>query len=149
MSSDQEFTESEADRFQALLDAIYEDFVGKVAAGRGKSFDEAEAIARGRVWAGSDAHDLGLVDALGGLRAAVDLAREAAGLEAGKAHRLTVMPKPKSPLVAMIGRDSRDDDRVALREMLNVTAPLAELAGGAASLSPGAALTMPGIRTEL
>jgi protease-4 len=149
MSSDQEFTESEAERFQALLDAIYEDFVGKVAAGRGKSFEEAEAIARGRVWAGSDAHDLGLVDALGGIRAAVDLAREAAGLDSTKPYRLTMMPKPKSPLAAIIGRDSRDDDRVALREMLDATAPLAELAGGAASLSRGAALTMPGIRTEL
>jgi protease-4 len=149
MSSDREFTEAENERFQALLDSIYEDFVGKVAEGRGRAFEEIEPIARGRVWAGSDAHELGLVDALGGIRMAVDLAREAAGLDSTKPYRLTVMPKPKSPLAAMIGRDSRDDDRVALREMLDATAPLAELAGGAASLSPGGALTMPGIRTEL
>ncbi len=149
MSSDQEFTESESERFQALLDAIYEDFVGKVAEGRGKAFEEAEAIARGRVWAGSDALDLGLVDALGGIQTAVDLAREASGLDSTKPYRLTVMPKPKSPLAALLGRDSRDDEKLALREVLAATAPLAELAGDVRAVSPAGTLTMPGTRTEL
>ena len=43
------------------------------------TFEQTEAIARGRVWAGSDAHELGLVDELGGLRAAVDHARRGRG----------------------------------------------------------------------
>jgi protease-4 len=147
MSSDREFTKAENERFQALLDSIYEDFVGKVAEGRGKAFEEIEPIARGRVWAGSDAHELGLVDALGGIRLAIDLAREAAGLDSAKPYRLTVMPKPKSPVAAVLGRDSRDDDKVALREVLAATEPLARVA---AELSSGAdALSMPGQSAEL
>ena len=149
MSTDRVFTEQENERFQALLDAIYEDFVGKVAAGRGKTFAEAEAIARGRVWAGSDAHELGLVDALGGIRLAVELARKAAGLEPGKPYRVTVLPKRKSPVAAILGRDDDDDEKIMLREVLAATAPLATLAQEAAPLSPAGALHMPGIRTEL
>jgi protease-4 len=149
MSSDREFTEHEDERFQALLDSIYEDFVGKVAKGREKAFEEIEPIARGRVWAGSDAHELGLVDKLGGIRTAVDLALLEASLEAAKPYRVTVFPKPKSPLASILHRDGRDDEKVMLREILDVTAPLADLASEAASLSTGGALTMPGIRTEL
>ena len=118
-----------------------------MAEGRGKSFEEAEAIARGRVWAGSDAHDLGLVDALGGIRAAVDLAREAAGLDTAKPYRLTVMPKPKSPLAALLGRDSRDDDKVMLRELLAATEPVARVASELTSRAD--VLSMPGHFSEL
>ncbi|NNC93420.1 MAG: signal peptide peptidase SppA [Acidimicrobiia bacterium] len=147
MSSDREFTEQENQRFQALLDSIYEDFVAKVAAGRGKTYEDIEPLARGRVWAGSDAHELGLVDALGGIRRAVGLAVEAAGLDPTKPYRLTVLPKPRSPLAALLGRDSRDDDQVALRELLAATEPLAR---AAAEVSSGAdVLSMPGHRTEL
>lgn len=147
MSSDRPFNERENERFQALLDAIYEDFVGKVAEGRGKSFEEAEAIAKGRVWAGSDAHELGLVDALGGIRVAVDLAREAAGLDAAKPYRLTVMPKPKSPLAALLGRDSRDDDKAVLRELLAATEPVARVASELTHRAD--VLSMPGHSAEL
>jgi protease-4 len=149
MSSDREFTAQENERFQALLDSIYEDFVAKVADGRGRAFEEIEPIARGRVWAGFDAHQLGLVDELGGIRTAVDLALQAASLEAAKPYRVTVFPKPKSPLASIFSRDGRDDEKVMLREVLDVTTPLADLAREVASLSPGGALTMPGIRTEL
>ncbi|MBT8164109.1 MAG: signal peptide peptidase SppA [Acidimicrobiia bacterium] len=147
MSSGQEFTEAESERFQVLLDSIYEDFVGKVAEGRGMSFEKAEAIARGRVWAGSDAHELGLVDAVGGIRVATDLAREAAGLDAGKPYRLSVMPKPKSRLAALLSRNGRDDEKVIAGELLAATAPLSRIA---ADVAPGAGvLSMPGFTSEL
>lgn len=149
MSSQHEFSELENERFQALLDSIYQDFVGKVAEGRGRTFEEAEAVARGRVWAGSDAHELGLVDALGGLRTAVDLAGEAAELDLDKPYRITVMPKPKNPLAAMLSRDTRDDDKVAIRELLAATNSLAELAGSVREATGTEALVMPGVRAEL
>jgi protease-4 len=149
MSADQEFTEPEAERFQALLDSVYEDFVGKVAAGRGKSFDEAEAMAKGRVWAGSDAQELGLIDAVGGIRVAVDLAREAAGLEMEKPYRVTVMPKPKSPVAALLSRDTRDDEKVLARELLAATAPLAKVSAEMKSVAVTETLQMPGIHTRL
>ncbi|MGI9649177.1 MAG: signal peptide peptidase SppA [Acidimicrobiia bacterium] len=149
MSSDHEFSETEHQRFQALLDSIYDEFVGKVAEGRDLSFESAEAIARGRVWAGSDAHERGLVDELGGLQTAVRLAREEAGIEADKSYRLTVLPKPKSPIAALIGRESRDDEKLLARELLAATAPLSEVAHLLGSPAGSQVLSMPGVRAEL
>ncbi len=79
-SSRRGFEEVERERLAASLDAVYDDFVAKVAHGRGLPVAEVEAVARGRVWTGSDAIGAGLVDRLGGLRDAVQLARERAGL---------------------------------------------------------------------
>ena len=149
MGSDYPHTETESERFQALLDAIYDDFVGKVAEGRNMTFEEAEGLAKGRVWAGSDALVNGLVDSLGGIRASVDLAREAAGLDLEKPYRLSVFPRPKGPLAALFARDSRDDEKVLLRELLGATAPIAELAGEVASITEPAALIVPGLTTDL
>jgi protease-4 len=50
-----------------IIDSIYDDFVGKVAAGRGLSFSAARKLAKGRVYTGIDAKEAGLVDELGGL----------------------------------------------------------------------------------
>ena len=149
MSSDSEFSETENERFQALLDSIYDDFVGKVATGRNKTFEEAEAVARGRVWAGTDAHEYGLVDELGGLQAALRLAREEAGLGPDKPYRSTVFPKPRSPLAALLGSDSRDDQQVLLREALAATGSLSEIAGALNAATGNDVLAMPGIRAEL
>jgi protease IV len=65
------------------LDHIYADFTGKVAAGRGLTQERVHELARGRVWTGADAVERGLVDALGGLEQAAQLARRRAGLPEG------------------------------------------------------------------
>src|SRR5690606_15482511 len=62
----------------------YEQFVGKVASHRGRSFDEIDAVARGRVWTGEAARERGLVDALGDFDDALASAAELAGLEEGR-----------------------------------------------------------------
>ncbi|WP_017601943.1 S49 family peptidase, partial [Nocardiopsis lucentensis] len=77
--TDRPFTESEWERVNALLDEIYDDFVGKVAQARGMTREQVHEVARGRVWTGRDALERGLVDELGGLATAVRLARERAG----------------------------------------------------------------------
>ncbi len=79
-SSRRGFDDDEQQRLAAALDAVYQDFVGKVAHGRGRPAAEIEKVARGRVWTGRDALAAGLVDSLGGLRDAVQLARSRAGL---------------------------------------------------------------------
>ncbi len=56
---------------QAVIDKGYRDFTGKVAKARGKSVEQIDAVAQGRVWSGAQAQERGLVDALGGLDAAV------------------------------------------------------------------------------
>lgn len=61
----------------------YRVFVDKVARYRGMSFERADNLARGRVWSGADALELGLVDSLGGLDQAIAAAAARAGLEEG------------------------------------------------------------------
>jgi len=60
---------------------FYDEFVKKVAKGRGMKEDEVREIAQGRVWSGVDGKEIGLVDMLGGLDDAIKIAKEAAGLE--------------------------------------------------------------------
>ena len=75
------FDDAERERLAAAIDAVYDDFVAKVAEGRGRPVPEIEAVARGRVWElGRDAIRVGLADELGGLRHAVPIARTRAHL---------------------------------------------------------------------
>ena len=62
----------------------YQAFITRVAEHRDKTPEEIDAIARGRIWSGQDAQELGLVDKLGDLDAAIQSAAELAGLEDGK-----------------------------------------------------------------
>jgi protease-4 len=65
---------------QQSIEHEYRQFVGAVAKARDKTPEQVEAVAQGRVWAGAEAKDLGLVDELGGLDRAVEVAAELAGL---------------------------------------------------------------------
>ncbi len=77
-----DFTEEEWARVNTFLDRVYDDFVGKVAEGRGLTRERVDELARGRVWTGADAHEHGLVDELGGIALAIDTARRRARLPA-------------------------------------------------------------------
>ena len=76
------FSEDEWERINVWLDAIYRDFIEKVASGRRMTVEGVDEVARGRVWTGADAAQNGLVDELGGLAAAAGIARRRAGLPA-------------------------------------------------------------------
>ena len=89
------FTPTERERVEKMMKTIYKDFVGKAAAGRGKSFDEIDEIAQGRVWTGKQAKVLGLVDVLGGLDTALSIAKEQAGFSADDKVNLIVLPEQK------------------------------------------------------
>jgi protease-4 len=65
---------------QSTVDRGYRQFVGNVAAARGKDYKEIDAIAQGRVWSGAQALQRGLVDQLGGLHDAIAYAAKAAKL---------------------------------------------------------------------
>jgi protease-4 len=68
---------------QITVDHAYEEFLARVAKGRGKTREAIDAIAQGRVWAGGDARQQGLVDRLGNYEDAVTEAATRAGLKAG------------------------------------------------------------------
>jgi protease-4 len=82
-------------KIQADIGDGYLRFKARVAQGRGKTDGEVEAIARGRVWTGEQALDLGLVDLLGDLQAASDRARRLAGLDPSRYTPLVNIPSPR------------------------------------------------------
>ena len=65
---------------QQSLDYEYRQFIDRVAKARSKTVEQVDAVAQGRVWAGAEAQDLGLVDELGGYQRAIEIAAELAGL---------------------------------------------------------------------
>jgi protease-4 len=80
-SINQPFTDEQHAHVEAEADLFYTDFIERVAHGRKMTVEAVDAIARGRVWTGADALERGLVDELGGLRAAITRAKVLAGLE--------------------------------------------------------------------
>lgn len=142
----QPFSEGEWERLNSGLDRIYSDFTSKAATGRGLSPDSVHTIARGRIWTGSDAMRLGLVDELGGLETALAHAREAAGLEPDARITLREFPRPRS-LVEMVfdpGRSSSYPTFSRLAAFVRVVDGLAaELSG--LHLSDGANVRMPAV----
>jgi len=66
---------------QQEIDSIYSQFLGRVAEGRKMSKEQVNIVARGRVWTGTDAKEIGLVDKIGGLRDAIDYAAKRADIK--------------------------------------------------------------------
>ena len=88
------FDAEETASMQAYVEDVYERFVGLVAAGRSLETQQVDDMAQGRVWVGTDALGLGLVDEIGGLREAVDYAASLAGfLSKGDYHVVTYPAK--------------------------------------------------------
>ncbi len=84
---------------QEGVDEIYEIFLQRVAEGRGMTTEEVNNVAQGRVWTGSKGKEIGLVDVLGGLDDAVEIAANKAGLDK---YRISQYPTSKEPLQAFI-----------------------------------------------
>jgi protease-4 len=76
-----ELTPEEEEIMQGMVDEYYEQFVDVVAEGRGLSKEEVRNLATGQIYTGTEAKELGLVDALGDLDTAINLALELAGIE--------------------------------------------------------------------
>ena len=102
-SVNREFSAGEWERFRTSLDAVYDDFTRRVAEGRKLPLETVQAVARGRVWIGTDAKERGLVDELGGLNTATRVAKEAAGLDAAAPVRIKTFPKKASILERVKG----------------------------------------------
>jgi protease-4 len=71
---------------------VYEEFLRKVAEGRGMEYEKVKSYAGGRVWSGQDSAGIGLIDGLGGLADAIWLAKEKAGLAPGEKVRIVEYP---------------------------------------------------------
>lgn len=106
-------------QLQASLDAIYQDFIEKAANGRNLPLAQIREAAKGRVWTGSDAKALGLVDELGGFPAALRIARQLAELDPDEPIRLKLFPEEKSPLQRLLEQRSASSENDFLAAMLS------------------------------
>jgi protease-4 len=97
-SASKSFTETQRAAFRANMADTYEDFTSKVAAGRDLPLERVLEIAKGRVWTGAQALDIGLVDELGGYMAAIAKTKELIGVEADDKISLRRFPAPKSEI---------------------------------------------------
>lgn len=82
----------------------YDQFLTKVAEGRNMTKDEVNTVGRGRVWTGRQAKEIRLVDELGGLTKAIELAKGLAGIAREEEVRLVVWPKKKTFWESLLGR---------------------------------------------
>lgn len=95
-SSLHSYTPEQSMLVQRQMDRVYSVFVGHVATGRRMTRQQVEGIASGRVWTGAAAKKIGLVDELGGLDRAIELAREAGGIASGEDSGVVFYPEPES-----------------------------------------------------
>lgn len=132
------FTAEERDLLERWLDRVYSDFTAKVAQGRRMSLEDVHEVARGRVWTGSDASRRGLVDELGGLRRAVEVAAERGGVDP---RRVRVRRFPEIHPLSLL-RPPRSSADPAAAATVADWGPLAAVATGL-GLPPEGALTLP------
>jgi protease-4 len=97
------------------IDATYEEFVAKVAAARHRNPAEIEPLAQGRVWLGDQAKQNGLVDELGGIDAALNIAKKKAGIPASSRVSLVLYPGKRSVFDLLFHSQSDAEADVLLR----------------------------------
>jgi protease-4 len=119
------FDERAGRMIQQVINHIYDEFITKVGAARGKQPSEIDAVARGRVWSGQQALDRGLVDATGSLGDAIAAAADLAKLEEG-AYRIRYVEKELTPFQQMLA-DALKGGAAAWVADLGITLPTAWL----------------------
>ena len=146
-SSSRPFSDTEWDRINVWLDAVYADFTEKVASGRRMTAERVHELARGRVWTGADAVANGLADESGGMSDAIAIARKRAGLPDDASVR--VYPRI-GPLDQLRPAES-SEARPAAAARFNVAALFADGWGpawqiaAAIGLPPYGPLMLPGV----
>lgn len=103
-SFDRKLSEKEKNRMQQGITSIYQTFIQRVMDGRLLSKNDVEELAEGRVWTGSQAFQMGLVDKIGGLEESINIA---ANLAKAKEYKLLHLPKEKTPLEALANQLSK------------------------------------------
>ena len=117
------FSASERARVEEQMQATYDAFVEKAAAGRNTTPEKIDAIGQGRVWTGRQAKQLGLVDELGGLERALALAKERVGIPQDAGVELVVYPPRKSIYEIVANPFGRADGASTLGALLGLKDP--------------------------
>jgi protease-4 len=90
---------------QDQIQKYYHSFVTKVAEARNRSYEEIDEIAQGRVWTGSQSIENGLIDKIGGLNEAIDVAKKMIGLSKDSHVKLLVYPEERSFIDRLLSGD--------------------------------------------
>jgi protease-4 len=106
------YSPDEAAKVQGQLQAFYDQFVEKVAAARGRTPEEIDQVAQGRVWTGRQAREQGLVDELGGLDRAIDVAKSRAGIDTDAEVQIVIYP-PRRTVYELLAGELSGEDRAA------------------------------------
>jgi len=124
-SPDRRFTPDERAKIQESMQVVYDQFIERTAAARHMTPEKVDEVAQGRVWTGAQAKQLGLIDELGGLYKAIDLAKQRARIPAEDEVELVVYPPRRSfyevladELTAPVGRMRAAYTADALLEIL-------------------------------
>ena len=97
----------EKEVMQLSIERVYSDFVSKVSTGRKMTIAAVDSIGQGRVWSGTDAKRIGLVDETGGLRASVEEAARLAGIETYSLRELPVAEDPFTRILSQLTGEIR------------------------------------------
>ncbi len=97
----------EKEVMQKSIEKVYSDFVSKVSSGRKMTSAAVDSIGQGRVWSGSEAIKLGLVDEMGGLRAAIEEAAKLAGLETYSLREFPIAEDPFFRILSQLSGEAR------------------------------------------
>lgn len=137
-SANHDYSEAEWARHQAWLDRVYEDFTRRAAEGRSMEVDALREVAKGRVWTGADAKEIGLVDALGGFDVALGFVREALEEPQDGDLHVQVFPKAQSPWEELFGEGptSSEAAAVAMLRFVEQVRPMVVLAEKTGLLGP-------------
>jgi protease-4 len=95
-SADTPFSPTQAEAYRGQLQDIYDDFITRVSNGRDIPLESVKEIAKGRVWTGAQAKEIGLVDELGGIMTAIEAAKKLAEIDADEDVRIKIFPRQKS-----------------------------------------------------
>jgi protease IV len=97
----------EKEAMQMSIEKVYSDFVSKVASGRKMTVQSVDSIGQGRVWSGTSAKKIGLIDEIGGLTAAIKGAAELAGVDTYSIREFPVIEDPYTRLISQLGGEIR------------------------------------------
>ena len=107
-SDQQNFSPSQQQTVQKMLNDVYANFTQGVASGRHIALSTVDQIAKGRVWSGEQAKRLGLVDELGDTGRAVEVAKQLAHIPASESVEIVRLPKPQSLFDFILARAQGD-----------------------------------------
>jgi len=113
----EKFTAEEKKKFEAMIYSTYwDDFVPRVAKGRGKDNEYIDSIAQGRVWLGEQGKQNGLVDEFGGLDKAVEIAKNLAKIPAEKGVRRVIFPTPRTFFEQLFNVEPSEQSRIKIEQ---------------------------------